>query len=239
MPATTYSLIFVNQSTNRGDVCVYQSDPNINVPGVMSLAWFSKLATPSTEIQFEWQVNYNFVWSETGSLKPGVIFSAAQRPAADLTESNQITLDHTGGAGGAYDFINQRRGPVAGNLFIDTTNTVPLNRASVGIGMSGVGTYAVQAQPNFNLVFSPHPRYWITFGTFVRGQVLDITRITNKAEVRFDPGVFSMTAILQRDNKWNIETTGALNTALLAAQTKDPEARFASLPSFLALQELQ
>ena len=216
MAGVTYSLVFQNNSTNQGSGCVYQEDPNLTKANVMSLAWFSKIAATKTKITFTWTIDYSFVWAETGELIPGVMFMAGQTFPADLSTTNSITLSNIGGA---YQFQNQGQGAVAGNLYIREDNTVPLKQASVGIGMSGAGTFVVQAQPNINLIFTPHPKYYITFGTFTAGQVLDTLSITDKAEIAFPPGVTSMTAILNPDNTWTVKTTASVNSAFVARQT--------------------
>lgn len=141
---TTYSLEFVNNSSNSWDFCVFQDDPNIGVPDVMSLAWFSKHVEPTTRVTFTWSIDYSFVWSETGELKPGILFAANQNWPADLESENGITLTYDK----AYTFANQGRAPRSGNLYISQNYTIPLKLASVGIGMSGKGTFVCQATLN-------------------------------------------------------------------------------------------
>ncbi len=216
-----YSLIFVNNSSMLGDACVYQTDPNINDPNVMSLAWFSKRATPTTRVKFDWTIDYSFVWSETGVLVPGVVFSASQEWAADLSNKNQVQFTK---AGGAYSFQNQGTGPQPGSLYIREDSTIPAKQASVGIGMSGAGTFAVQAQPNITAIFTPHPKYWISFGNFMAGQVLDITTITSAAAIDFPYAVYSMTAILNPDNTWTVMPTNGVNAAFIKARGKKSDA---------------
>ncbi|MGK4002082.1 hypothetical protein WMF31_05625 [Sorangium sp. So ce1036] len=215
-----YSLLFKNNSVNTGSACVYQTDPDITDPNVMSLAWFAQGAAPTTEIVFTWTVDYSFTWAQTGVLKPGVRFTASQTWPADLSKTNQVTFTNQGGI---YTFTNQTTGARAGSLYITEDGSIPINSASVGIGMSGKGTFAVQAQPNQNLIFTPHPKYWITFGSFQPGQVLDVTRISNPVEVDFPPNVYSMTAILNRDNSWTVDQTSRVNAAFLDAQEEHGE----------------
>lgn len=218
-----YSLIFVNNSTQTGDACVYQQDPNITDPNVMSLAWFSKKAAPTTTVQFDWTIDYSFVWSETGQLRPGVMFTASQTWAADLSTTNQVQFTNLGGA---YTFQNQTQGPQQGSLYILEDNTIPPNQASVGVGMSGSGTFAVQAQPNTTAIFTPHPQYWITFGNYVQGEVLDITTISSAANIVFPPSTYSMTAILNADNTWTVQPTSSVNAALVAGREHDRSLRW-------------
>lgn len=216
-----YSLVFVNNSTQEGTVCVYQQDPNITNPDVMSLAWFAKPAAPTTTIIFTWGIDYDFVWSETGVLRPGVLFVASQTWPTDLSSENQVTFTNQDGA---YTFADQQAGPQAGSLYITEDGTIPPNQASVGIGMSGFGTFAVQAQPNMNLVFTPNPQYWVTFGSYTQGEVMDISEVNNPAEIVFPPNVYSMTATLGANNEWTVAPTFQVNARLLEARREHPEA---------------
>lgn len=195
-----YSVIFDNQSSNTGSVCVYQKQPDITDPKIMSLAWFSKAADPTTKIEFKWQIEYDFLWDQTGELKPGIVFDASQVWQADLSSQNAITL--TQDAGG-YTFKNLTSG-VSGTLTINTDGTIPQKDVSVGIGMAGFGTFVVQGQPNWHVSFTPHPEYWITFGDYEQGQVLDISSTSNPAQIKFPNRIYKMHATLQSDNTWNI-----------------------------------
>jgi hypothetical protein len=205
MAGTTYQLTTVNASSDYVDLCVYQTQPDLGVANVMSLAWFAEPAWPTTTVTFEWTIDYSFVWSQTGALVPGVVFRAAQVWPADPSDT---VLDQLlfGFNQGAYTFQNGTAvdTPQLGSLYIKELSTIPLKEASVGIGMSGAGTFAVQAQPNQNLVFTPSPQYWVTAGTYEQGVVLDIEQIGNSAPITFPPGVFAMTAILNPDNTWTV-----------------------------------
>jgi rhizosphere induced protein len=216
----TYTVNFINNSVDQGDVCIFQQDPDISNPNVLSLAWFSKLVFPTTTVKFQWQINYSFVWGETGTLVPGVLFDASQTWGADLSTNNKVTLAYQG----AYTFENQTKGPQPGTLYIAEDSSLPINQASVGIGMSGAGTFVVQAQPRLNLTFTPHPRYWIAFGNFTQGQVLDIGQISNPFELDFPPNVYSITVTLNADNTWSESTTPEANAHFLRAKSKDPKA---------------
>ncbi|MFT9847677.1 hypothetical protein [Aneurinibacillus sp. REN35] len=211
-----YSVVFVNHSSNSGSACVFQQDPNLATHNAMSLAWFTKFNYPNTKVLFKWNIDYSFVWSETGVLVPGVQFIANEVLPADLTKNNSVTLSHEGGA---YTFTNQKTASSsAGSLVINEDGTIPLKQASVGIGMSGNGTFAVQAQPNQILTFTPHPKYYIAFGSFSEGEVLDIDQMSQSAEIAFQPNVYSMTAILNQDNSWTIQPTSAVNKEVAEAR---------------------
>jgi hypothetical protein len=201
MSEVKYSLTFINNSTNSGNACIYQTDPDLG-PDVMSLAWFAKPTHPTTEETFSWQIDYGFIWDETGELVPGVVFDASQVWPADLTQANKISFSLINEA---YTFSNLTKGSMQGVLEIDEDSTIPLKRASVGISMAGAGTFAKQAQPNMTLFFEPHPEYWITFGNFESGEVLNMTELTSKQKIEFDPGVFDKIVILNKDNTWTVK----------------------------------
>jgi rhizosphere induced protein len=221
-----YTLTFVNQSNNNWDFCCFQEDPNIKAPGVMSLAWFAFPVAPTTAVSFSWQIAYQFVWSQIGQLSAGVKFSASQKWDASLTSSNSV--DFTRKPNKAFTFQNQMAAGVPGTLFINQDDTIPADTAAVGINMgivgaplgAGSGTFVVPAQPNITASFSPHPSYWVTFGQFVPGQVLDTQQITQKARVDYPVNVYDMVAVLGPNNKWKISTTQDLNAAYLTAGSK-------------------
>ena len=195
-----YSVTFRNETSNFGNVCIYQANPYLGYD-VMSLAWFVKPTHPTTEVTFTWDVNYGFIWDETGEIVPGVIFNAAQVWAADLEQNNKVTFSMVNNA---YTFSDLSKGSVAGALEIYEDSTIPIYRASVGIAMSGAGIFVKQARPNMNLLFKPNPEYWITFGNFEPGEILNISEITNAQRIEFNPGVFSVNVTLNMDYTWSI-----------------------------------
>jgi hypothetical protein len=197
-----YTVKFENQSSNMGSVCIYQTDASFNQDNnTMSVAWFMKRTHPQTNVNFIWQPDYSFVWSETGELKPGVIFEASQVIEADLQSLNKMTFDYNQGA---FFLTNGGSNGEVGSLEISETCNIPFDRASVGIGMAGAATFVKPAQPNMNIKITPNPEYWITFGNYEKGEVLDISEITNKQKIVFAPNKYSITAILQEDNTWKI-----------------------------------
>jgi rhizosphere induced protein len=206
-----YTLTFNNNSMQTGgSFLVFQQMPDQS-PDMFSLAWFAKKVNKDTSATFLWQIDYDFVWSETGVLQPGVLFNASQTAPADLTSTNRITLDYNG----AFFFANQTTGPLPGSLSILETGNIPSTKpAAVGIGMSGNGTFVVQTGPNMNATFTPHPEYWIAYGTYQQGQVLAIQDVTNVAQVQFPEGVYSMVATLDTENQWTVQPLSAANAAL-------------------------
>jgi hypothetical protein len=194
-----YSLNLVNESTQPWIFYVYQTLPRVP-PGIFSLAWFASpyMIRVGDQITFRWEKDYNFVWSNTGMLVPGVTFDPnGSRPCSpDGDNTTTFSLDPAPGLSA----------PVAGPpgaLVIRDAGDVPSYRFSVGIGMSGQGTFAVQAGANLTHSFTPTPSYWIAAGANVRlGTVLSLEEITQKAEVEFP--ALAMKGTLGSDHKWTI-----------------------------------
>ena len=148
-----YTLTFINNSSMSGTACVYQSLGG-DVPDLKPIAWLTYDCTPETEVDLTWYIDYCFVWSKTGVLKHGVMFGSSQKMEASLDKNNKITLTNTEHG---LTFINQRDG-ISGEMCIEQDGTIPMNTASIGIGMAGNCIYALQAQPNLNVSFTPpHP----------------------------------------------------------------------------------
>lgn len=196
---TTYSLTCLNNSQLHGSFAVFQKAPPMTVPGnVFSLAWFARPAAPGSRVTFTWNLDYSFVWSETGLLQPGINFSATQVIPADPNGQNLVQL--TQDSVGATTFANPSAAGALGSLTVQQLSNVAPSRTSVGIGMAGSGTFAVQAAPNMTAVFTPHPNYWVMFGNFETGDVIDIEDVTGAVEATYGGALTSRTAALGLNN---------------------------------------
>ncbi|WP_328944947.1 hypothetical protein OG259_29125 [Streptomyces sp. NBC_00250] len=197
-----YTLTVTIDSSQFQEICVYQKPVDLGVPNALSLAWLTAPAWPTRTVPFTWSPSYNFAWSMTGPLEPGGHFSAWEQIAADPAAQiqNRIGFDH---GNGDFGFVAAAGPAPVGVLEIDVQDDVPEGTASVGIGMTDAPVFAVQAEPGAILPFTPHPEYWVTAGTFLQGQVLDIEEITNAALVPFD-GTYAMHATLGSNNEWSV-----------------------------------
>jgi len=197
----TYTINFYNNSGTPGSICVFQQKPDSPTPNVFSLAWLVKFAEPGTILSISWNTDYSFVWAKTGQLVPGATFETAEVLPTNPHEGNSVTLIKDDGR---YKFVDQKSDFRKGTFIIDTDGSIAHNQASAGIGMSGAGMYAVQSMPRYMSFFSPIPNYWVAFGYYQQGLVLDTNAIANKAQVEFPHGIFSMNVTLNVDNTWAI-----------------------------------
>ena len=200
MNSIKYSLTFINKSYNQGSVCIYQTNRNLQ-QDVLSLAWITKRVNPSTSVTFQWSLDYGFFWCETGELQSGAIFRAYQVWLADEEYNNSVTYKYIDDA---FTFDNLTHRDNNGVFYIKQDHTIPHKTSSVGISVAGSGAFVTQAQPNLTLMFKLNPEYWITFGNYSQGEVLNLTEIYNKQKLNFSLNMHNICATLNQDNLWTI-----------------------------------
>ncbi len=188
MIGTGYSLSITNDSTLEGyHATIYQQAPE----PMATLAWMARTCHPDTRVTFSWQLRYDFVWGQQSDLRPGADYQLGQSVGTDLDSLNRITLDF---ADGGFRFDDQTSG-APGSLAVKESGAVPGNgfrdQGCVGIGMSGAGTAVTPTEPNTWLQFDPRPRYWIGFGHYPAGTVLDPTGLVAPLQVQFPGGATS------------------------------------------------
>ncbi len=199
--AKQYSLTVNNQASHSAYFMVYQSDPTQWDPNALSIAWFAKFSNPSptSKIKFSWGVDWGFSWGDTGKLQAGVRYDASETYEPQNSNDNLITLDYNG----AYLFGTPAAGQDPNRFYIQESKNIPVNSsASVGMTMSGNTVYAVQARPNQNLTFSPHPTYYLAYGNYEEGTVIDVSTVNNPLTLVYATGVYSLSTTLNADNTW-------------------------------------
>jgi hypothetical protein len=210
---TQYTVNIRNNAASSDYLMVFQNDPGSFSSDALSLAWFSKYSNPGSSVKFTWTVDWGLSWCETGSLQPGVVFDASQLWSGTQGE-NETILDYNL----AYFFGANSKGPDASCLYLVESSNIPVNSdCAVGVTMSGSTVYATQALPNTTLTFSPHPVYYLAYGSFEQGQVLNVSSINNPLELVYPTGVYSLDVTLNADNTWSTpQTLVEANKARLA-----------------------
>lgn len=199
----TYSLKLINKSATPWIFYVYQQMPNQQLTNIFSLAWFCSpfMMVTNTNIEFQWTVDYNFVWGASGAISPGVTFSAGGYIPADPQSANTTNFSLSPGP----NLSPAVAGSPQGSLSISDATTIPNNAFLVGIGMGDVGTCVIPAVPSTRYTFAvPNPpNYWIAAGNNVQvGTVLDVATITQSLQVIFPVNVYGVTCTLGADNVW-------------------------------------
>lgn len=198
--STKYSLNVKHNGTIYGDFCIYQTQEG-EKDDIRSLVWFKKTAHPNTQLHFEWGIDYGISWSETGNLIPGVIFRASEDRMVDPSDAGNNTVGFAKNFD-AFQFTPSNNPTVAGKVGIVCDGNIPADVAAIGLSMSGRAALARPAHPNLKYTFSPHPRYWIAFGNFEEGEVLDLNRMTEKFEIKFPVNQYERSIELTGNNTW-------------------------------------
>ena len=147
-----YSLKLINNSATPWDFYVYQQVPNQQSAKVFSLAWFCSpfKIFPKAHITFHWTIDYTFVWGQTGTIQPGVTFSAGQTIDAESSIRSTPRPFPPGG----YNMTAAVMGPPQGSLVINDAANVPSGQFSVGIGMGDAGTFVTAAAESASYVYA-------------------------------------------------------------------------------------
>ncbi|KZD22721.1 hypothetical protein A4A58_28625 [Tardiphaga robiniae] len=208
VPATpgggpAYELKFFNNSASTQTFVCFQSSQS--PPSGLVPAWFVMRVGPRTELIFSWQPTYDFVWMESGTLAPGITFTAVELLPATLQASSLVTLTY---GSGAFGFIDQRQGR-SDSLMITCDGTIPMDTASVGIGMAGSATEVMQAAPNMTFTFTSTARYWMTLTDVVQGEIFDPSKLAVVVPLVFEPNVCALTVTLNPDGTVTVQDGAA------------------------------
>lgn len=196
---TTCTLLFRNESTKEGAVCVFQTDASLGVPEAQPVAWLVKSAAPKTSVLFQWLTRYCFVWAQTCHLSPGVVVRSSQVWPSTPRARNEVVFRREQQT---YTFAPAEREGTEGTLSIITDATVERDQAVIGIGMAELPTFLVPARPDQVVTFQPQPSYWITFGQFAPGQIVEQEARAAAVALPFSPTVDAVAAVLRPDQSW-------------------------------------
>jgi rhizosphere induced protein len=197
------TIYFTNKTNSGGNICLFQRSNSPYMGQALPLAWAVQKCGAQSNCTFSWETKYCFAWGVTGPLMPGVVFTAAQILPADPGGNNSITLDKSNGF---LQFTNPQRAGQPGFLQVLQTGTVPFNTASVGIGMNGLATVVIPANPNMTTVFDTRMDYYMAWGDYKTGQALDVESMSNVLNVPYPPNTTLLFVTLNADLTWTIST---------------------------------
>lgn len=186
--SVSYKVTITNRSQVSGEMCIYQKQPN-QPSGIFSLVWFKKACRPYTAVSFRWETDYQVLWAETGKLEPGVTFEALQCISADPYDTAYNSFGFSCNYG-SYEFTNTAKRANPGTIGIFSDGSIPNSKASISMGMSGEPVFAAQALMNYDIVFVPNVRYYLVFGSYREGEVLNLSSISNAFAINFPANVF-------------------------------------------------
>lgn len=200
-----YSMTFLNNSSLFGNFCLYLKDPRQEIdPNLFTLAWLVQPCFQGTKAVFTWNIEYGLTWAESGKQGGGKVdFTCSETRIIDPSDAENNALGITK-QNGAYHFVDGVKSYPKGALGVRSDHTIPVEGLSLGITMSGQPAFALPATPNFSFCFEPHPEYWVAFGNFVPGEVIDVNTVSSTAKVAFPFGEFDRTVTFNEDNSWTV-----------------------------------
>ncbi|WP_406823966.1 hypothetical protein [Pedobacter sp. KACC 23697] len=159
-----------------------------------------------SRVAFQWQNDYDFVWSETG-ISPSNVFDAKQILSANPPYQNTVTFARINSG---HNFTQAVGGQFNNLLTIKAEDVLFEEGAgspSIGIANSGAPLFARPARPHtiYNFLIPPQQQYRIAHGSYEQGQVLDIDAITDFVELIFLRDQFNMTVTLNADMSWTVK----------------------------------
>ena len=175
----------------------------IGTQNPMTVAWLVQPCAPGNTVVFNWSIAYSVMWSQTGNLAPGASFVTYGSANVDPSQGD---IQKFGLLGPAYSFL----GPYAskgnpGTVGIACDGTVQNNQVSLALGMANKPVFACAAQPNINITFTPKPKYYLAFGQFQQGQIVDVATMSNSIELNYQAkGTYSFTAAIDAFNTWSL-----------------------------------
>jgi hypothetical protein len=201
---STLTLQIVNHSNDFTNMALYQQDPGLGAPYVLSLGWMVHASGPGSTVTDTWSTDYSFTAANTGTLRPGVTYTPSTSLAVNPNDlNNNAAVLVSGGSG--LSIVPGQRPCQSGSLCLTEDGSVgSAPGASVGLGMSGRTAFAMQAQPNSQWQLTPQPTYWVTAGNYQQGEALNTGQISNSAQISFPSGVTNMVATLNPNNTWSV-----------------------------------
>lgn len=178
--------------------------------------WQNKYLAKGVEVTFTWEQKYSYIWKEYGADN-----NAQELKPLESFKENSITLD--------YDESHQTflfkdyevQDPISGpplkdsaGYFMVMTNKIPAKLAIAGIAIDDHAAYVMDAGPgdsmNGGVLIKEPTDYFIAYST---KKVTDTSHDASffdsleMVHLDFPKNIYSLTATLNKDKKWDIVNT--------------------------------
>ncbi|HKE73449.1 MAG TPA: hypothetical protein VKB57_07525 [Acidimicrobiales bacterium] len=209
----TYSLTVINDSEVDEVFAVFALLPESTDFNSLSLAWLTQQIDASNQYVFTWNISWGLAWASMG-VTPNYQWAGSGAIAANPTSDEACAFDFTYN----NDFqIVPAQGTANGyELWITDSPQIPLpsvKASSVACTLSGTSVCAIDAGPNLTQTFTLHPTYFIDAGNYVAGQMVDGSSVSQFQELQYLDGNTALTATLNQDNTWSVESSSAVDFA--------------------------
>lgn len=207
-----YKVTCQNNSELTGAFCIFQTlrhqEPVLTAQA-RSLSWLTKKVHSRTGTQFIWTDNLFFVWGEYAAYE---VIHTASKLKADMDNPNRRSALLSYQDGAYILKYSNRADADEGKLLIHADDTVRNNEVVVGIGnfvnvsSCSVGAIVYDTLKNFNYPIQPVVDYYVTFGNYKSGQIIDLSDIvTPVKKIPFTPDKLSFKATMRKDNQIGVK----------------------------------
>ncbi|OPC78667.1 hypothetical protein B4N89_31350 [Embleya scabrispora] len=177
-------------------------------------AWIVRRIDDGNSYDFKWQLDYSVVF-DTKGCDSGVTWEGHGGLPMDPKDSKKSLANfaYDGDYNFAYGFNDK---PSDYNLYVvDDPDIPPFNEQPVSVGLSialhdgASGAFvpepavATDGGPNLKHTFILHPTYYVAAGTFVKGQMADVSTVTSYYKIEYTDGVNDIIVTLDNENQWS------------------------------------
>ncbi len=203
-----YTIVFKNESGQSGVAMVYQLPPDTSMSNVFAVAWQTTnvSADPTRDTTFSWSEEYSVSWSQSGGISTGAIYSYATSIDVDLSEGAGATLDL---GSGSLEPSGQGGGIQPGALQVSVSGGNSGQIATVGVGIDGTTGLVVSIPTGAEWTYEPTSTYYIAFGHFIEGMVLNVALIANAVAIDFSDGTSTFVVTYGKDHQFTVTSGDA------------------------------
>lgn len=170
----------------------------------MILAWMAAPCPPGNTMVFQWVLKYSILFSNTSNLSPGAQFTSIGGVDVDPVQGDVYTLSADGATYSFKGHSTAIKG-TPGTVGAQTDCSVKNNQVSLALGIIGIPVFACDTQTNSVVAFTPKPKYYLAFGQYQQGTVLNEASMSHSIELNFEAmKTYSFTADIDASHNWNL-----------------------------------
>ena len=199
--AGEHVLAFVNNSQHSGVVIVYQHPPNTATERAFAVAWQALSVAPASRAIFHWSTDYSVALGQSGNVAVGSHFVPRTTLRVDLVAGVQVTVNPSAGT----LQITEQGGVEAGALNVSVLQDSTVDRSAVAVRIDGKPSLVVSTPPGVRWTYRPSSTYYVAFGHFMEGMILNTSLIPQSIAVQLEEGADEATVMLVPDGRLSIE----------------------------------
>lgn len=183
--------------------CLYQDIPGRFNSEIYQLAWVVQPCAYGEQIKFTWTTSYQYQWGVLEEFENGARFDPSSNFPCELDELEENSIQLVS-VGNTYQFQRNHHSNIGGNLPIRKGKDIDKSIA-VGIAMDGKSVFATQGNSSVSSLIVPQPDYYVTFGNFKEGQVIDRQAAIDPLKIEFT-GSNHLEITLDEGFQWHVKT---------------------------------